>query len=185
MVIGGIAYVCTLFIGSGVTNLTAWLVWSLVSVVSTATYYSGIKRNLKSSLLYFAGTGTTLFITVVAIFHGNLESLVLKDYVALALTACAVILWFFAGPGMAHVLVQLAGLVGFIHLWISIRRGLAHEDVVVWGAWAFSYIVLLVGIAKYWNQNRDYKDRWIEFAGPLNYFWLHTITLVVILFSEK
>ncbi len=127
-------------------NRSSWLIWSAVTTIEALTYQA-VNEGLLQNIVFFMNAASCLFITFAVWRQSSWQRPSLPEYVCMALSLAAMILWFgFQAELWAHLIVVAAVPLGFLPTWFSAWQDKRSEMSPAWGLWTladFSTLILI------------------------------------------
>ncbi len=149
--IGYIIYIRDLRRGITSPNLSSWLVWIGITILSVSTYTSGTGDIVKSFFSW-----SILLLNIIALGfilkRSKFSSLSRLDKSALFIGSAAAIVWFFTQSAWwGNILVQVAIIIGGVPTIVSVWRRPENEKPLAWLLWSGAFICLLLVIIFRWD----------------------------------
>jgi len=142
--ISGVAYVRAILRRTSSTKWSSWLIWTVASAASLATYYgSGARASAWVPLAYTVGSAV---IFVAALWRRSSGGLSLAEWLCLAGAGLGLVVWWVSGSAVigqvACVVVEVAA---YIPIWLT-----AHEEnCLAWSTEAIGSLLNMVAIAHF------------------------------------
>jgi hypothetical protein len=129
-------------------NRSSWLIWSAVTTIEALTYQA-VNEGLLQNIIFFMNAASCLFITFAVWRQSSWQRPSLPEYICMALSLGAMILWLgFHEQLWAHLIVVAAVPLGFLPTWFSAWEDKRREMSPAWGLWALADFSTLVLIAQ-------------------------------------
>ncbi|HKK98396.1 MAG TPA: hypothetical protein VJ928_09450 [Marivita sp.] len=162
-VIAFVPYITNTLRGHTRPQRACWLIWSVLSIISTFSLaYEGATASLGFSA---AQAGCTTLVALIAIVRGQGAFLTKSDVGVLCLAGSGILLWY-ATDSAAYALV-IAIIIGFIGGLLTIQKTYWFPDTETMSTWVLSFIAAgfaLVAVGQY---------DWVLLAYPAYLFLMY------------
>ncbi len=128
-------------------NRSSWLIWSALTTIEALTYQA-VNEGLLQNIIFFMNAASCLFITFAIWRQSTWQRPSFAEYLCMALSLGAMILWLgFQAEMWAHLIVVAAVPLGFLPTWFSAWEDKRREMSPAWGLWTladFSTLILIM-----------------------------------------
>ncbi len=154
--------------GTNDPNKTTWIIWALISLISTSSYFAAsadLWKNIITLVNMFLCIGT---LVILLLRNGKIRTrLTAKECLSLVIGISTIIIWKLTSPAYANLVVQAAIAIGFVPTWESIWEDPSRERSRPWWIWSTAYALALAVVILRW------KHQWTDLVYPINCIILH------------
>jgi hypothetical protein len=148
--------------GTSIPNPATWLIWLILGVINTRTYFVIVHGRWYQSLVAIAVTCCVALLFADALIFGRFSPISGIDRYCLAGCAILMAVWAYTGSArIANFLAQVIYLISYFPTIVGLRNGTSREAPVPWLLAATTYGSASVSIAA------DYSGDWLTLAYPV------------------
>lgn len=162
--------------GATKPNGATWLIWSVVSAISTTSYLK-MSGDVWKSVIPLLNIGLCIATFTLAVYLKKFKWPDKWDFVALLIGVIAAVVWKHYGSAKyANLIVQFAILAGFIPMWRALTKKPTAENPRPWECeqprpwllWVTSYVLATIVVFLRWN------NQWCDLVYQVNCVLLHS-----------
>lgn len=159
-------------------NLTSWTIWGITSLIDALNYID-LTGHWQKNLLAITCAVSCLVTWLLLLFRGRFSIPKLKEYLSLAISGLAIVLWKkFSLLRESSAVLQVDNILSFIPIIASTWSEPDTERPRAWLWWTVSYgLGTLVVVLR--------MNDWVELLYPLSCFVLHLFVAVFALGKHK
>ncbi|MBI2065737.1 MAG: hypothetical protein HYT68_01570 [Candidatus Zambryskibacteria bacterium] len=139
------SYFKQLIKNESIPNPATWLIWLVVTIINTATYFLLSNRDIWISLVSVVLTVGILSIFIFAMVNGKFIKLGRIEVISLLLAITVGVFWQVSNdPKLANVALQLVFLISFYPTIIGLLKHHLRESPLPWFSASISYILQIL-----------------------------------------
>ncbi len=142
-------------------NISSWLIWGTISLISCTSYISLSNQNISVSIMPIVVTIIDIATFVSILRRGTFQSITHFDRGSLVLSLASLITWAFIDSAQAaNILVQAALLIGTLPTIHGAYLNPSYESPAPWFVWSCGFLVATIIVAL--------QDiHWVAYLSPL------------------
>ena len=143
----GASYLRQVIKDESTPNPTSWIIWVVITVINTATYFSVVGNNFWLALASGGTALTVLMIFITASFRGKFTKLNRIDLISLILTVAIGVFWRVSGNAIiSNICLQIIFIISFYPTVHGLMVGNAREKPLPWFLASYSYILQILNV---------------------------------------
>ncbi len=144
-------YNIDLFRGRIRPNLSSWLVWTFITVLSSTSYFIASDDPVKA-LFAFTNSAACAVTFGIILWRGRFSSVGRADAVAATIGVFAGLLWLVGrSAAWGNLVLQLAIVVGCIPTYRSVLRAPSSEKPGPWLLWGLTFALAVIVVLMRWS----------------------------------
>lgn len=145
--LSGGSYLIQVIKGKSIPNPATWLIWVVVTIINTLTYFSVVQGNFWVSLSSIVLAVGILFIFLFSLVKGKFSKLGKIEIISL-LTAFGIgLFWKLSGNYIiSNIALQAVFLISFYPTLVALLRGQTREQPLAWFFASTSYTLQIVNV---------------------------------------
>lgn len=144
-------------------NPATWLIWLVVTVMNTISYYHVVVGDLVRWMMTFTSTIGLGSVFAYALFKGRFGKLGSTEELILIFATLVGIIWQVTGNAVvANVLLQLIFLISFVPTVIGLVQGQLRERTPPWDLVVVAYMFMILSIVSSWQEGS-----WLALIHPI------------------
>ncbi len=138
--------------GVSIPNPATWLIWTVIGLINTATYFTVVDGNLFEWSITLTATIGLSTIFFYALAKGKFARVGKIEKFSLCISLAVGILWQTTGNAvLANILLQIVYLISFYPTVVGLWNGTLREKTPPWDTAVLAYCLVIVGIILNWN----------------------------------
>ncbi len=130
-----------------IPNPATWIIWFVITILNTATYFLVVKGNFWVSLASAVLAFGISIIFITALIKGRFSPLRTVEIISLILAIGIGIFWKVSGnPLIANIALQVIFLISFYPTAHALLTGVAREKSLPWFFAATSYLLQIINV---------------------------------------
>lgn len=118
--------------GGSTPNPATWLIWLVVGVMNTVSYFSVVQGNLVEWVMTPCAVLGTASIFFYALFKGKFGKVGIVEVVCFGLACVIGFFWKLYGPIAANISLQVIYIISFCPTAIGLLKGRLREEPLPW-----------------------------------------------------
>jgi hypothetical protein len=168
-----------IFLGVSKPNAVSWGLWTIITLLNTASYFI-MTGDVFKNLLSFSASIACFITFIFVIREKNYSALLMVDYSTLSIGVIAVFSWWwFRSVVSANLILQLANIIAFIPTYRSVWNNPKNEKPLPWFLFGIAYLFLNITVFLRWNNNHT------DLVFPVIALILHASLAVLIIFRSR
>jgi hypothetical protein len=137
--------------GSTQPNLSSWLVWTFITILSSSSYFAASNDGIKS-LLAFSNSAATIITLGIIVWKGRFSPLTRFDRNAAIVAVASGLLWLITkSPAWSNFALQFAIALGCVPTYRTVWANPFAERPGPWLLWGISFILGIAVVALRWT----------------------------------
>jgi hypothetical protein len=142
------AYFIQLNRGESTPNPATWLIWIVVIIINTVTYFSVVNQNIWLTLSSIVLTLAFSLIFIFAIFKGKFTRVGRVEVISIILAVAIGIYWQTTNDAiLANLALQIIFLISFYPTVIGLLKRDLKEKPMPWIFGSFSYLFSIIAVS--------------------------------------
>lgn len=148
--------------GVSIPNPATWLIWLVIGIMNTVTYFLMV-GNILRSLVLIVVTSWILVVTVYSIVYGKFAPLKQLEKLTLIIAFFVGILWKSTGnPVLANLTLQIVYVISFVPTLVGLYCYTLREEHWPWTLAIFAYFFMILAVVADWPHTN-----WVALVHPI------------------
>ena len=157
-------------------NTAAWNLWVLLTIINLGSYFT-MNRDWYISALLITDTSLCIMTWLMTWSRGHFEPPPQRDYIPIALTLIAIIIWKISSAANANLFAQLPMAISFAPYWLDAWSGKIQARAwIIWTS-GFALDIPLIYLRHIQTCRNDYHDYLYQGIGVILHGGIAAIAL--------
>ncbi|MHB1316467.1 MAG: hypothetical protein ACYCZW_01250 [Minisyncoccota bacterium] len=145
--LSGGSYLIQVIKGKSIPNPATWLIWVVVTIINTLTYFSVVHGNIWVSLSSIVLALGILFIFLFSLIKGKFSKLGRIEIVSLVIAFGIGLFWKLSGNSIiSNIALQAVFLISFYPTLIALLKKETREKPLAWFFASSSYSLQIINV---------------------------------------
>ncbi len=149
--------------GGSVPNPATWIIWLIIGLINTATYFFVVGGSWVQSLALIVVTTAIFLVTFYSIIRGKFARLGFLEKICLALAVLVGAIWQVTGdPHLSNLILQVVYVISFIPTIVGLHNGELREQPWPWVLSLGCYTLMIAAVISDWSDTS-----WVALVHPI------------------
>lgn len=149
--------------GGSVPNPATWIIWLIIGLINTATYFFVVGGSWVQSLALIVVTTAIFAVTIYSIIRGKFAKLGFLEKICLVFAVLIGAIWQVTGdPNLSNLILQVVYIISFIPTVVGLHNGALREQPWPWVLSLGCYTLMIAAVISNWS-----TASWVALAHPI------------------
>lgn len=171
-----IIYMNQIFVGNSIPNPASWTIWAFLSGLNAVTFWKSTNDGLATAQ-FFTGSIACFVVWIFALSAGKFAPLGLMEWVVLASSCLACVVWYVTKEAIyANLIFGAILLISSIPTVMDVWCKTAVERALPWWLWTTAFVITAINVFR--RTDKTQTRWWLLMIVPIIGIIVHGVIAI-------